>query len=157
MAIVPLGQNSQQTQPQEQLRCHIPTFGQALSLEVPGNKLIGIGSWSRIRQTEGWAGLQHHCVLHTTLTIIPPTNLNHDGSTLSPRLHVNLVQGSFFTILPRPSGDRIPRWYSGNIYSMERSLSRIIDLPSAPSFASPTTYDVFVSGDYEARDLSWNS
>lgn len=33
---------------------------------------------------------------------------------------------------------------------MERSLPRIVDLPSTPSLESPTTYDVFVSGDYEA-------
>jgi len=32
---------------------------------------------------------------------------------------------------------------------MERSLPRIIDLPSTPSSVHPTVYDVFVSGDYE--------
>ena len=105
--------------------------------------------WSRIRQTEGWAGLQHHSVLHTVLTIFPPTNLDCNGSFVPPRLHMDLVQGSFFAVLPRSGGNRIPRWYSGNIYSMERSLARIIDLPSTPSLESPTSYDVFVSGDYE--------
>lgn len=105
--------------------------------------------WSRIRQTEGWAGLQHHSVLHTVLTISPPTTFDHDGSYAPPRLHVNLVQGSFFTILPRSGGDRVPKWYSGNIYSIGRSLPRIIDFPSTPSLAFPTAYDIFVSGDYE--------
>ena len=109
--------------------------------------------WSRIRQTEGWAGLQHHSVLRTVLTIFPPTNFDPNGSPVPPRLHVNLVQGSFFTILPRSGGDRVPKWYSGNIYSMERSLERIIDFPSTPSSVSPTSYDVFVSGDYEVGVL----
>lgn len=131
-------------------------FGQELSLKILRHQLIELGSWSRIRQTEGWAGLQHHCVLHTILTIFPPKNLDRDGSSVSPRLCVNLVQGSFFTILPRSGGNRVPRWHSGNIYSMERSLSRIIDLPSTPSLTSPTTYDVLVSGDYEVCLLSWN-
>ncbi|KAF9792100.1 hypothetical protein BJ322DRAFT_1027120 [Thelephora terrestris] len=107
--------------------------------------------WSRIRKIEGWAGLQHHSVLHTVLTVFPPSHLNHDGSPVIPRLHVNLLQGSFFTILPKSCGDHVPKWYSGNIYSMERSPPRMIDLPSIPSLTSPTTYDVFVSGDYEIR------
>ena len=110
-------------------------------------------SWSRIRQTEGWAGLQHHSVLHTVLTVTPPTNPDRNGSSVPPRLHVNLVQGSFFTILPKSGGSGVPKWYSGNIYSMERSLPRIIVLPSTPSLTSPTSYDVFVSGDYEASSL----
>lgn len=106
-------------------------------------------SWGRIRQTEGWAGLQHHSVLHTTLTIFPPAEPHHGDPPGLPRFHANLLQGSFFTILPRPDGNHVPQWWSGNIYSMEKSLSRVIDLPSAPSLTSPTTYDVFVSGDYE--------
>ena len=110
-------------------------------------------SWSRIRQTEGWAGLQHHSVLHTVLTVTPPTNPDRNGSSVPPRLHVNLVQGSFFTILPKSGGSGVPKWYSGNIYSMERSLPRIIVLPSTLSLTSPTSYDVFVSGDYEASSL----
>ena len=125
--------------------------------DISRHQLIEISSWSRIRQTEGWAGLQHHCVLHTILTIFPPTNLDRDSSSASPHLHVNLVQGSFIAILPRSCGNRVtPGWHSGNIYSMERSLSRIIDLPSTPSLTSSTAYDVFVSGDYEVRDLAYN-
>ncbi|KAF9651433.1 hypothetical protein BDM02DRAFT_3091108 [Thelephora ganbajun] len=109
--------------------------------------------WRRIRQTEGWAGLQHHSVLHTVLTVFPPNNFDHDGSSTPPRLHVDLMQGSFFTVLPDSGGNRVPKWYSGNIYSMERSLPRIINLPSTPSVVSPTSYDVFVSGDYEESIL----
>ena len=107
--------------------------------------------WSKIRETEGWAGLQHHSILRTVLTIFPPSNFDHSGSYAPPRLHVDLIRGSFFTILPRSGGNRIPKWYSGNIYAMERSLPRIVDLPSTPSPVHPITYDVFVSGDYEVR------
>lgn len=114
-------------------------------------------SWSRIRQIEGWAGLQHHSVLHTAVTIFPPTRLERDGSLVPPRLNVNFVQGSFFTILPRSGRGYVPRWYSGNIYGMRRSMARIIDLPSTPSLTSPTIYDVFVSGDYEVYDLHIHS
>ena len=94
--------------------------------------------------------MQHHAVLRTVLTTVPPTNSDRSGSSVPPRLHVNLIQGSFFTILPKSGSNGVPKWYSGNIYSMERSLPRIIDLPSTPSLTSSTSYDVFVSGDYEA-------
>jgi hypothetical protein len=150
-----LGRNTQPIQWLGHWKCRIPTFGQIFFLEVPKHQLIGTTphSWSRIRQTEGWAGLQHHSVLHTVLTISPPADPDSNGSSVPPRLHANLMQGSFFAIMPRSGGNRVPKWYSGNIYSMERSLPRIIDLPSTPSLASPTSYDVFVSGDYEVSAL----
>jgi len=149
--VASLGRSTQLVQSLGHCKCRIPTFGQTFYLGVPKHQLIGTvsHSWSRIRQTEGWAGLQHHSVLHTILTIFPPTNPDDNDPHLPLRLDANLTQGSFFTILPRTNGNRVPKWYSGNIYSMERSLSRIIDLPSTPSLISPTTYDVFVSGDYE--------
>jgi hypothetical protein len=43
----------------------------------------------------------------------------------------------------------VPTWYSGNIYDLEQAPPQIIDLPAIPSAISPTTYDIFVSGDYE--------
>jgi len=43
----------------------------------------------------------------------------------------------------------VPKWYSGNIYDLEQAPPQIIDLPVVPSLADPTTYDLFVSGDYE--------
>ena len=145
------GRNAQLIQRVERWKCHIPTSGRIFFLGVPRHQLTGtvLHRWNRIRRTEGWAGLQHHSVLHTILTIFPPTNSGRDGSPVPPRLHANLIQGSFFTILPRSGGNRIPKWYSGNVYSIERSMPRIIDLPSTPSSEHPTSYDVFVSGDYE--------
>jgi len=133
-------------------KCRIQIFGQRFLPKVTKNRLTGAAShsWSWIRQTEGWAGLQHHSILHTVMTIFPPANSDHNGSSVPPRLCVNLTQGSFFTVLPKSGSNRVPKWYSGNIYSMERSLPRTVDLPSPPSSVSPTSYDVFVSGDYEA-------
>jgi hypothetical protein len=153
--VVSLGLNTRLIQRLGHWKYRIQTFGQTPFLEVPKHRLIGtvFHSWSRIRQTEGWAGLQHHSVLHSVLTIVPPTNSDHNGLSVPPRLQVNLIQGSFFTILPKSGGNNVPKWYSGNIYLMERSLPRIIDLPSIPSSVSPTSYDVFVSGDYEASAL----
>ena len=147
------GLNTRQTQRLGHWKCRIQTFGQIFFPRVPKHRLTWTASdsWSRIRQIEGWAGLQHHSVLHTVLTVFPPTN--SDGSSGPPRLHINLIQGSFFTVLSRSDNNRVPKWYSGNIYSMERSLPRIIGLPSTPSLASPTSYDIFISGDYEASPL----
>lgn len=102
--------------------------------------------WKSLRDTEGWAALQHHAVLKTSLTLYP-------GSISSPppHLHVQLVGGSYFTILlPGTPSKEAPWWYAGNIYDMERALPRTIDLPMPPSsIDSPTTYDILVSGDYE--------
>ena len=147
---VSLGQNTRSIQPVGHWQYRIPTSGQKFS---PGSETPTHWNrpfrWSKIRQTEGWAGLQHHSVLHTVLTIFPPTTFDHSGLDAPPRLHVNLIQGSFFTVLPRSGDNPVPKWYSGNVYSMERSLPRIIEPPSTPSPAHPTVYDVFVSGDYE--------
>ncbi|KAJ7236724.1 hypothetical protein B0H12DRAFT_124090 [Mycena haematopus] len=105
--------------------------------------------WSDLRATEGWAALQHHAVLHTNLTLYPPP-----GSTATPpRLLVQLVQGSYISIIPASGSESSspPEWHAGNIYALERTLPRAIELPTPPSPASPTTYHVFVSGDYEIR------
>ncbi|KAJ7074338.1 hypothetical protein C8F01DRAFT_1043491 [Mycena amicta] len=102
--------------------------------------------WSDLRATEGWSALQHHAVLLTTLTVFPPTS----GSPNPPRLLVQLIQGSYFTILDSELST-VPEWHAGNIYAMDRTLPRAVDLPTAPSTTSPTTYLVFVSGDYEIR------
>ncbi|KAF9036995.1 hypothetical protein BDZ89DRAFT_1061691 [Hymenopellis radicata] len=103
--------------------------------------------WESLRATEGWAVLQHHAVLHTTLTVYPPKQVRSE-----PHLRVQLIQGSYFTVLPTTEdADSFPRWYAGNIYEMERGLPRIVPFPKAPSKDSPTIYDVFVSGDYEIR------
>ncbi|KAJ3842899.1 hypothetical protein F5878DRAFT_348438 [Lentinula raphanica] len=101
--------------------------------------------WKALRDTEGWAALQHHAVLKSSLTVYPTS-----GSP-PPYIRVQLVGGSYFTIIASDSANKTPRWYSGNIYDMERALPRVIDLPEAPSLDEPTTYDIFVSGDYEIR------
>lgn len=109
--------------------------------------------WEAIRATEGWAGLQHHALLHTTITVTPPSGLSQNEQVEPPRLLVELLQGSFFTILPSRDAHRpaelVPKWYMGNIYAMNRVLPQTVPLPAAPSLRGPATYEIFVSGDYE--------
>ena len=71
--------------------------------------------------------------------------------TQSPRLLVQLKRGSYFTLRPQtqPLSSFVPEWYAGNIYDMERAQSRVVPLPENPSLVEPTSYDVFISGDYE--------
>lgn len=72
------------------------------------------------------------------------------------RLRVSLIQGSFFTIIPRePFQSResafVPRWYAGNIYDMERATPQTVDLPSRPDTGEILLYDIFIGADYEVR------
>ncbi|KAG6874319.1 hypothetical protein C0995_001544 [Termitomyces sp. Mi166 len=100
--------------------------------------------WNTLRSTEGWAALQHHAVLRTTLTLYPPSSL---GNTQPPHLLVNLIQGSFFTILPSGPGERrffVPEWRAGNIYHMELALPRAVELPTPPNLEKPTIYEIFI-------------
>lgn len=71
--------------------------------------------------------------------------------TQIPRLLVQLKQGSFFTFRPQtqPISSFVPEWYAGNIYDMERAQSHVVLLPGNLSLLEPTSYDVFISGDYE--------
>ncbi|PCH38714.1 hypothetical protein WOLCODRAFT_97559 [Wolfiporia cocos MD-104 SS10] len=110
--------------------------------------------WSSLRATEGWAALQSHSVLHTTITIYPPPS--QDGQSANPpKLLVDLLQGSFFTVLPPKNHEStegvVPTWYAGNIYAMDRAPPQVVPLPRDPSATEPTAYDLFVSGDYEIR------
>jgi hypothetical protein len=98
--------------------------------------------------------LQHHAVLRTVLTIRPHTAAEREGSFPSCRLLVDLIQGSYFTLMPYRSDDTplsVPRWHSGNIYAMERSLPQSVTLPHPPSPHEPTKYYIYVAGDYEIR------
>jgi hypothetical protein len=107
--------------------------------------------------------VQHHALIRKSITIYPPAlsprnNDNYDASSGqaeslgTPQLSVNLVQGSYFTIVPSDvKSDFIPEWYAGNIYDMERAFPRKVPLPSPPSADRPTKYDVFIAGDYEVR------
>jgi hypothetical protein len=106
--------------------------------------------WAHLRATEGWATLQHHAVLRSLLTIHPPSLLAEDAPPV-PQLLVDLVQGSFFTIVPFDTPSRsAPKWYAGNIYDIERALSQSILLHHVSS-TSPTKYYLYVAGDYEIR------
>ncbi|KAJ8699615.1 hypothetical protein PTI98_002711 [Pleurotus ostreatus] len=107
--------------------------------------------WQSLRATEGWAALQHHAVLRGTLTVssTPPYGIRE-----RPRLLVQLLQGSFFTIIPSDltkSQGITPRWYHGNIYAMERALPQAVDLPVPPEASKQTQYTIFISGDFEIR------
>lgn len=105
-----------------------------------------------LRSTEGWAALQHHAVLHATLTVSPPAP--EDAPAQLPHLLMNLVQGSFFTLRPSSGYETyIPAWYSGNIYDMERAPPQAVPLTGL-SLTEPTTYDLFISGDYEVSTIN---
>ncbi|KAK2467077.1 hypothetical protein APHAL10511_001335 [Amanita phalloides] len=120
-----------------------------------GNLTVSFPSirWASLRATEGWAALQHHAVLKTRLTIYPPSEAL-PGDPLSSIL-IHLKQASFFTILPcfedKPHSMFTPVWYQGDIYNSENAAPQTVRLPVPPSLDVPTTYDIFVSGDYEIR------
>lgn len=106
--------------------------------------------WNALRATEGWAALQHHTVLRTTLTVYPPAS--ESSETEGPKLAIKLLQGSFFTILPAEGeATATPEWHYGNIYALGRDPPQVVTFSTPPSTSSPTTYNVFVSGDYEIR------
>ncbi|KAF8163069.1 Alpha/Beta hydrolase protein, partial [Crassisporium funariophilum] len=108
--------------------------------------------WKELRKSEGWAGLQHHAVLRTTITLHPPREI-HDATCI-PRILVELKQGSYFTLRPQALDEFSPfvaEWYAGNIYDLERPLPHVVQLPEAPSTNGTLTYDLFISGDYEIR------
>ncbi|KAL1669386.1 hypothetical protein GGF50DRAFT_123232 [Schizophyllum commune] len=92
--------------------------------------------WRALRATEGWAALQHHALLHGNLTV--PEDATHH------RLLVNLVQGSYFTILPRGKLGLEPQWYAGNIYDLSASQPQSVPI-------EPGEYDIWVAGNYEIR------
>ena len=104
--------------------------------------------WKQLRSTEGWAALQHHAVLRTTVTVHPPSNPKNSSP---PQLLVDLKQASYFALRPQEQDISafVPEWCAGNIYDLERPLPHVVDLPTPPSTKNPTKYDLFVSGDYE--------
>ncbi|KAH8108461.1 hypothetical protein DFH11DRAFT_1632998 [Phellopilus nigrolimitatus] len=122
---------------------------------LPACHLTNRYRWSDIRATEGWASLQHHSILRSTLTVTPPRkSISRTHPEILPsRLLVDLKQGSFFTFIPRESNERtfFPEWHTGNIYAMLRSGPSSVELPGTMNADRPATYDFFVSGDYEIR------
>ncbi|KAI0075479.1 hypothetical protein K474DRAFT_1691814 [Panus rudis PR-1116 ss-1] len=114
--------------------------------------------WQSLRETEGWAALQHHSVLFTILEVVPPPAKPYRPlHEVPPKLEllVSLSQGSYFTIVPAVTteeNDSTPaKWYAGNIYDMNASPPHVVPLPDTPSLNTPTSYILFVSGDYEIR------
>ena len=109
---------------------------------------------------EGWAALQHHAVLRTTLIVYPP---KLRSSTHPPPICVDLKQASYFTIVHHitdevneaeqmaKSAYIVPEWHAGNIYNLHRAPPSFVNLPGKVSFDRPNVYDLFVSGDYEVR------
>lgn len=86
------------------------------------------------------------------MTVYPPSEAE-ELSGEPPQLLVNLLQGSFFAVVPvgeLPDG-LVPEWHAGNIYDMARSPANVVALPVSPSRTEPTTYSIFVSGDYEVN------
>lgn len=104
--------------------------------------------WKDLRATEGWTALQHHAIFRTTITLFPQLNSNPHTT---PHLLVQLNQASYFTLRPQshPLSSFVPEWYAGNIYDMDPALPRVVPLPQSPSLLEPTSYDVFISADYE--------
>ncbi|KAG9120200.1 DEAH-box ATP-dependent RNA helicase prp43, partial [Ceratobasidium sp. 392] len=99
--------------------------------------------WESIRATEGWAGLQHHALLHTTIRLNPPRLANDLERTTPTYLLLSAVQCSHIAVLDRSSSTAVLRWHTGNIY--------------AYSDAPPTRIPVFLNrleNDETLEDLS---
>lgn len=141
---------------------------QSLSLTFGGHCLSSHGrliqdllSWASLRATEGWAALQHHAVLRTTLTVHPPRS-GPQPLPAVPNFLVELKGGSFFTLVPadvewRQRRDFVPEWYSGNIYQVDSAAPHLVKFPTVPSAVSPTVYHLYISGDYEVPNLHSSS
>jgi hypothetical protein len=118
-----------------------------------GPLILDVSSWASLRAIEGWAALQHHAVLRTTLTVHPPCSDSQPPPAV-PNFLVELKGGSFFTLVPadvewKQRHDFVSEWYSGNIYSVDPAPPHSVNLPTVPSAVSPTVYYLYVSGDYE--------
>ncbi|KAL5532933.1 hypothetical protein ACEPAF_4707 [Sanghuangporus sanghuang] len=122
----------------------VPALGGNLAVSFPDVR------WSKIRATEGWAGLQHHAILHTSLTVMPPRVGRPDIQ--APRVHVQLTHSSFFTILPRESPGYHPEWHPGNIYDMHRAPANTVALPGKVNLDKATTFDFFIRLFNDPRD-----
>lgn len=114
--------------------------------------------WNHLRATEGWAILQYHAVLHTTLTVIPPANRRDNEKP--PRLHINLSRTLFFTLLSREtvvSSDTLQfnhaEWHTGNVFDLRGACPSSVELPSLPNGATPSAFDLFICGDYEVINV----
>ena len=108
-----------------------------------GRLILDIISWASLRATEGWAALQHHAVLRTTLTVHPPCSGSQPPPAV-PNFLVELKGGSFFTLVPadveweQRQQDFVPEWYSREyIPGRLCSSALLINLPTVPSAGVP--------------------
>jgi len=107
--------------------------------------------WSYMRATQGWAGLQHHSLVHSTLTISPP---KEEGRLINRPHHllIDVKQASWFCLRERGAeslGGRVS-WHYGNIYQLA-GPHQTIRLPSNISISHLTVFDLWISADYEIR------
>ncbi|KAF8319982.1 hypothetical protein DL93DRAFT_2074299 [Clavulina sp. PMI_390] len=106
--------------------------------------------WADIRAIFGWAGLQHHSLVHTTLVLRPNT------PSLPERvpLRVSLKQASYIALVPRlSSGGSIPadvEWHEGDIYAASPH-EFLVSVPTSHAVDGAVEFDVFMSFDYEIR------
>ncbi|KAK1229074.1 hypothetical protein PQX77_007890 [Marasmius sp. AFHP31] len=119
------------------------------NLELRNKNFIQMG------ELEGYGGLGRIATpCRVTDDVYHPAPSSVGPQKAPPHMLVQLIQGSYFTILPEQStcAEAVtPIWYAGNIYNMERALPRAVELPCSPSLDAPTTYQLYVSGDYEIR------
>ncbi|KAF8668028.1 Prolyl oligopeptidase family [Rhizoctonia solani] len=126
------------------------------SIQFPGIR------WDSIRHTEGWSGLQHHALLHTTIRLT--SALSHNPLSLSRPTYLVLTasQCSYIAILNSRHGSLNPRWHACNIYDtadmppVRVPLKAYFDHEaaeiSATDFAiNGIELDVLISLDYEIR------
>ncbi|KAG9018296.1 hypothetical protein FRB90_011626 [Tulasnella sp. 427] len=126
------------------------------STSSPGSFRISFPSvrWGYVRSTQGWAGLQHHSLVRATIVLRPPTIRLRDGLGKTPiGMKVSVSQGSMFAVLPRyghgETDDNV-KWHFGNIYDLPE-VPQVITLSQNVSPLEETSFDLFISADYEIR------
>lgn len=119
--------------------------------------------WDTIRATEGWSGLQHHALLHTKITLVPPLSYSPLVDKQPPYLLLSASQCSYLALLDPTSDSVVPRWYTGNIYAYSDAPAIRIPLnhahpasgkslnESALSSSHAIELDLLMSLDYEIR------
>lgn len=91
--------------------------------------------WGAIRATEGWAGLQHHVLLHTKITLLPPSSFNPLVDKRPSYLLLSASQCSHLALLVPSANSVVPHWNTGNIYAYN----------DAPAIRIPLNNTIFSS------------
>ncbi|KAH7320546.1 hypothetical protein B0J17DRAFT_685121 [Rhizoctonia solani] len=118
--------------------------------------------WESIRATEGWAGLQHHALLHTKIRLIPPQPHATFFALRPTYLVLSASQCSYIAVFGPKEESLTPRWYTCNIYDhagmppirvpLKPHLgSYLARRDSVGSILETIELDVLVSLDYEIR------